>query len=261
MNALTGMLGKAIIKSKTANLEKSMSEAWESSGPAPAAESKSPRKAFTKDDKGHYAHASSEYGNTFSILEKGKRWVQLSDSEGLLVENFVQKAYPVTAYRCTGIIRTSASLKQVVQIIFSPEERRKWDLELSKHSTLLEVAPNIALEWSVFASTMGGLVSGRDYVDVRSYQVEANKWARVWWGSVLWDPVLDGSAVRGWNYPQGFSFEQLSSEGEYRVRLTLHRDVKGWLPYAAAEQAMPSAIVYMWKALQMYLEKQYPFGK
>ena len=74
-----------------------------------------------------------------------------------------------------------------------------------------------------------------------------------------WDDTkIDNGLVRGWNYPQGIKIEEVAKR-EFKVTITIHRDVKGWLPYAAAETAMPGSITYEYSALKAYVEKNYPY--
>ncbi len=111
-------------------------------------------------------------------------------------------------------------------------ERRRWDPELQPGSRVLhEVSKTVNLVFSAHGSVLGGVVSGRDYVDVCATDIkvsatdEKKNLARAFWGSVKWDDVVDPNCVRGWNYPQGITFELLEP-GVYEMRLSVHRDVK-----------------------------------
>lgn len=117
----------------------------------------------------------------------------------------------------------------------------------------------MTLEHVVHASGLGGLVSSRDYVDL--YATDEQKETqrthyRAFWASVKWDEVLDSSCVRGWNYPQGASFCQLEP-GVWQLTLHCHRDVKGWLPYAAAENATPGSLLAEWKQFRDFVQRKY----
>jgi hypothetical protein len=174
------------------------------------------------------------------------------------VENFVRKTFPVTAYRCTGTVRTSASLEELAAACFKLMERRKWDLELTKDSLTLEVLEDdqAVLEYEARGASLGGVVAGRGYVDLRGKKVSGNK-AEVYWGSTIFDKDFGDGLVRGWNYPQGCTWERVGNN-EYVLKTICHRDVRGWLPYAAAEQAMPGSITYSWTALAKFVEKRFP---
>ena len=125
---------------------------------------------MNKEQKHHYSSYGREFGNHFNILNKGRRWVVLKDDPetGTLVENFSQKAYPVTAYRCSGTVKSNITLQQFCHLCFDLQERRKWDGELTeKCKTIEQLDKNATLDLIVYNSVLGGLVTGRTYVDVR----------------------------------------------------------------------------------------------
>lgn len=188
-----------------------------------------------------------------------RKWVEsVTTEEGLLVENLSLKAYPVTVYRCSGRFPCGATVRQIAQAAFALEERRRWDHELSRSSRVLEqLTDSCVVEYVTNADgALGGLVSGREYVDVRTMEARGSN-GRVWWGSVEWDRSTgneDAKLVRAWNYPQGFTFQEYEP-GLFLLRLTIHRDYRGWLPYTAAESGMPQYIALLWKQFVDYLRK------
>ncbi len=259
MNMMSGLLGKAIIKSKAASIERSVSSATTfDEQPTGSMPEKTRKGKLHKDDKEHYLSlVHSEFGVGLSILSKDRRWTSYSEDGGLSVSNLNRKTFPVTAYRCTGVLRTSATPRQLAAAAFELEHRRKWDTELTRETRVMEqLSDDAALEYEARGSSMGGAVSGRGYVDLRGRSVE-NGEARVFWGSVKWDPEMDDGLVRAWNYSSGLIFRRVD-EGRWQMLLIMHRDVRGWLPYAAAEQAMAGCIPFQWRALAGYLETTFP---
>jgi hypothetical protein len=260
MNFASGLLGKAIIKSKTASIERSVSSAAtfeeEPKGGLPE---KTRRGRFSKEDKAHFlALVHSEFGVGLSILSKEKRWVKYSQDEDLAIDNLSRKNFPVTAYRCVGELRTAATLKDLAAMAFELDHRRKWDAELTRETRTIEaLADDAVLEYEARGSSMGGVVSGRGYVDLRGRQLVDKSEARVYWGSVKWDAEMEDGLVRAWNYNSGLLFRKLE-EGRYQMILILHRDVRGWLPYAAAEQAMGGSIAYQWRVFAKYAQSKFP---
>merc|ERR1711991_654561 len=186
-----------------------------------------------------------------SILMKERRWVEHSRDEvsGLLVERFERKNFPTSVWRCTGRVCTSATPAQLAEVCFAINERRRWDSELTKETRTLDVLEQnrSVFEYEARGASMGGVVSGRGYVDLRG-QRHSKGHAEVFWGSVEWPQDMQDGLVRGWNHPQGVYWDEVDN-GEYELRFIAHRDVKGCLPYAAAEQAMPGSMTFWWKAL------------
>lgn len=226
-------------------------------------------------------------GNVYSLQMKSNKWTKSSEdlTEGWTIEWLAHKTAPVTIYRCTGRIRvsrvsailifflcgsSSSSSKaltgpQLARMFIDLKERRKWDPETQPTSMILgEISKTCELQYVAHGTVMGGLVSARDYVDVKMTD-EKKEWRTLYraiWGSVTWDPVIDKNCVRGWNYAQGVTFEPIErEEGMFQMQLSVHRDVKGWLPYTAADNAMPSALAWEWKGFRDHVQKAYPYAK
>lgn len=170
--------------------------------------------------------------------------------------------FPVSAYRCVGVLRCSASPEQLAQIAFDMEHRRKWDLELTRETrTMDKLSEDTVFEYEARGSSMGGVVSGRGFVDIRGRAVKSGE-ARVYWGSYKWDVEMDDGLVRAWNYTSGVSFKPVESQkNTFKMTIIRHVDVKGWLPYAAAEKAMSGSIGYWYRLLADYIQKQHPIEK
>jgi hypothetical protein len=299
MNFAGNLLGKAIIKSKTSSIEKSISNATTvHEDPQGAQPEKSRRKKITRELKASLLSlAHSDHGIGFSTMMKERRWVSYTTDGDLKIDNLVRNAFPVSAYRCTGQIKTSATAEQLASIGFDLDLRRKWDLELTREVIFFVVFTLFCflkktnhhsgrhVQWSRFrmmrvlfvqsffacfllfpsfkvfeyearGSSMGGVVSGRGYVDLRGRSVKAGE-ARVFWGSYKWDVEMEDGLVRAWNYTSGMCFRPLG-DNVFELMIILHRDVRGWLPYAAAEKAMSGSIAYWWRLLADFIQKQYP---
>ena len=264
-NAVSGLIGKAMLKSKVNSASRSVSDSMsEPEQGVPLTKGKKGK--VTASDRKQYAlQARNEMAVLYRLLSREKRFSIYSRDEAaaLVLENFARpdkNMYPVSAWRCGGRLSTTASLAELADICFSFQHRRRWDSELSKECRImspLDSDPNATqLEYEARGPSMGGVVSGRGYVDLRGKSVEAEQ-AIVYWGSVEWQQEFEDGLVRGWNFPGGISWERVAPN-EFVLKLTVHRDVKGWLPYAANEQAMPGSIFFWWKALADYVRKLHP---
>lgn len=118
MNFASGLLGKAIIKSKTSSIEKSISSATTlEEEPKGAMPELSRRKALSKDTKASMLSlTSSEHGVGFSVMLKERRWVDYGTDGDLAISYLVRTMFPVSAYRCVGTIKTSATPEQLAAI-------------------------------------------------------------------------------------------------------------------------------------------------
>jgi hypothetical protein len=80
-------------------------------------------------------------------------------------------------------VSRSVSVAQLATLYLDLSERRRWDNEFVRSMSLGEVSDSISVEYLAFGSVMGGLVSGRDYVDVRAIGEDNDKkQARAYWG-------------------------------------------------------------------------------
>lgn len=76
MNFASNLLGKAIIKSKTSSIEKSLSSATEVEEHQGSRPELSRRKALSKDEKTSMLSLThSEHGVGFSVMLKERRWI------------------------------------------------------------------------------------------------------------------------------------------------------------------------------------------
>lgn len=130
-------------------------------------------------------------------------------------------------------------------------------MELTRETRTLEQLSNDAVfEYEARGSSMGGVVSGRGFTDLRGRSVKGGE-ARVFWGSYKWDVEMDDGLVRAWNYTSGIVFKPIDGK-RFEMTVIRHVDVKGWLPYAAAEKAMSGSIGYWWRLLGDYIQKAFP---
>lgn len=178
----------------------------------------------------------------------------------------------VTVWKCEAVLeapKTETSPTAAVQTVFEAYyewvHRLQWDKAFHPDSgQVLQLADRRTLDYSRTLPALGGVISPRDFVDLRewAWADDAHTVISAWGASVTHkDRPEARGVVRGHNYPCGTRVmvpaggSEEESGGAVHVTLLWQSDIKGWVPARAVDQAMGQQMLMTITGLRAYLAR------
>jgi len=163
-----------------------------------------------------------------------KKWSLWRKDSTVEVKSLTKKGIPVTLFKATG--RLPMTGKQILQDLFLSQDRRlEWNPSF-KEQNIVDQAEIDGHHYTTYReaqnAAMGGMVSARDFIEVRDWFEEEN--GNIWFiyqsaDLPEWPP--QHGFVRGKIHPSGYLLEPDKDNKDHCiVHFTSHIDVSGSLP-------------------------------
>eukprot|EP01120_Amphizonella_sp_Union-15-10_P000202 TRINITY_DN1023_c0_g1_i1.p1 TRINITY_DN1023_c0_g1~~TRINITY_DN1023_c0_g1_i1.p1 ORF type:complete len:231 (-),score=40.74 TRINITY_DN1023_c0_g1_i1:89-781(-) len=136
------------------------------------------------------------------------------------------------------------------------DKRLKWDPSVTaKSRTLKKIDDHVSVDYSASAPALGGLISTREFIDLRCYEIGPDGGVLAWSGSIDYDQeevkkVAEKGNVRGWNFPCGMRISKGTGDKDWNMTIVWHTDLKGMLPKRSINAAIPSTMIATVKNLK-----------
>lgn len=130
------------------------------------------------------------------------------------------------------------------EIVVNIESSPSWNPTLIECRTLQVVDENTDISYNVAASAAGGLVSSRDFVNVRHWKTRDGVILSA--GCAVLHPSMPPCKkhVRGENKPGGWVFKPVPDNPKRSVFCWIfNTDLKGWIPHYIVERAVSGSML------------------
>ncbi|XP_052253897.1 stAR-related lipid transfer protein 3-like isoform X3 [Dreissena polymorpha] len=199
---------------------------------------------------------SPESENYSQLLEEAKRdvmtmfhddsWKHESGTSletGMVYSQNIKK-YGRKIFKLRGVVNMAPKdlWEDMVQGL---NESPKWNPTILESRCLQQIDETTQIVYNISAEAAGGLVSSRDFVNVRHWFFIEEKNLFVSFGAGCTHPDMPEQKkyVRGENGPGGWVFEAVEGEpGKCLFTWIVNSNLKGWLPQAAIDQAMGNVL-------------------
>ncbi|XP_028517957.1 stAR-related lipid transfer protein 3 isoform X2 [Exaiptasia diaphana] len=208
---------------------------------------------LSSKDKAFKQQAKEVFMVALNLLNSsGVNWKLEKEKNGIIVESCIQEK--------TGkLFRVQCSIDAPPVVVFSlivlrVEDGSKWNSSVIESRVLHKIDKCTDICYNVTAETAGGMVSSRDFVNLRHWQKRGNAYisCNV---SVEYDQMPPVKQyVRGENHPGGWMFaEKDGHHDKTDFVMMVNTDLKGWLPQYLIDQAMTGVLLDTADCLRRYV--------
>ncbi|XP_031570769.1 stAR-related lipid transfer protein 3-like isoform X2 [Actinia tenebrosa] len=228
----------------------------------------SPPSSITSEDEGEDANAqlSSEdvhfkrkakeiFGIAWDLLTVDKKWKHEKNKDGIIVESCILKD--------TGkMFKVQCSIDAPPSVVFSlivlrVEDGPKWNSSVAESRVLHKIDNHTDICYNVTTDQAGGMVSSRDFVNLRHWQKRGKAYFSCNASVEYQDMPPVNEHIRGENHPGGWLFAE--NEGHHDQTdfvMLVNTDLKGWLPQYLIDQAMTGVLFGTADCLRNYVHSQ-----
>ncbi|KAJ3424988.1 hypothetical protein M0813_28652 [Anaeramoeba flamelloides] len=178
------------------------------------------------------------------------KWNKAKSSEGIQV--FTRKTGKIKINRVKAICVIDADPEVIWKNLCEKDLRLSWDTAQKSITVLKEIDPETKHEviHTITNPVLGGIISSREYVDVRIFQKIKEQGLYVNAGTSVTEKKagikkVKIKGVRGFNYPSGFVLEPL--EQGVKVCYITQSLTNGWLLTGTVNSSIPKVL---WQSLK-----------
>ncbi|XP_069120416.1 stAR-related lipid transfer protein 3-like isoform X2 [Argopecten irradians] len=142
------------------------------------------------------------------------------------------------------------------ELAYGTNNSPQWNPTLVECRTLETIDDNTEISYNIAAEAAGGLVTSRDFVNVRCWGVRDGVYLSCACGTTYPDMPPQKKYVRGENGPGGIILQALPEDPNKSI-LTwfLNSSLKGWIPQSAVEQGLSGFLLDYLKYLSQRLDE------
>jgi L-rhamnose mutarotase len=199
------------------------------------------------------AEAVSEWEQKLAATD----WKVEKDSHGINIAKskiFTDKKRPL----CWKVEFTvEEDIERVMKLFKDPQIRKKWDKNTKDFKILETISDEVFVTHAITNSV--GVISARDFIDARSFQVKKNnetitQFRMVGTSIDLEKYTPEKKVVRGMSYSSGIQLDKAEVDGKSITRVIFLNqvDINGWIPEAAINAAMTSNMYSMAQTVQKH---------
>ncbi|KAI9356979.1 hypothetical protein DFJ73DRAFT_821692 [Zopfochytrium polystomum] len=193
-------------------------------------------------------------------------WSVVSKSPVLTVKNRKVGSIPVLQWIGEGEFQYPA--EALYRLLTDTVARSKWDTVFAEYRSLHRLSESTDITYSQTKPLVGGMISARDYIDLRVCRVDASSGRHIMvWADVEASlvsalgadvPEVDptGKIVRGFNHPGGIVIVPRPDGKSCFVHYTVHSDIKGTMPVWLVNKGTGGAIDSIFANLKKALKAQ-----
>ncbi|XP_021369542.1 stAR-related lipid transfer protein 3-like isoform X3 [Mizuhopecten yessoensis] len=188
-------------------------------------------------------------------LEDGWKYQAGNDLEQGVVHSMFFKQYNRKVFRLQAIMNLEP--KRIwEELAYGTNSSPQWNPTLTECRTLETIDDNTEISYSIAAEAAGGLVTSRDFVNVRCWGVRDGVFLSCASGTTYPDMPPQKKYVRGENGPGGLILKAMKDDPN-KCELTwfLNSSLKGWIPQSAVEQGLSGFLLDYLKYLSQRLEE------
>ncbi|KAJ8306910.1 hypothetical protein KUTeg_014994 [Tegillarca granosa] len=203
---------------------------------------------ISRDDNDRYyspegSDEEVERSNYQSILEDGWKWLSGNDYEEGIVHSINHKKYGKKIFKIRGIINMNAE-NIYRELVENLSEQPTWNPTVTECRTLQTVDENTDIVYNIAAEAVGGMVSARDFVNVRRWGIRDGIYMSSGCACTHPDMPPQKKYVRGENGAGGFIMFPLPEDP----------NKSGWIPQTIIDQAMSGVVKAFYENLSKHVE-------
>ncbi|KAI7798630.1 stAR-related lipid transfer protein 3 [Triplophysa rosa] len=201
------------------------------------------RKAVTEQEKGFVRQGREAMAVVEQILTQEENWkFEKSSDQGDAVYT-LEIPFHGKTFILKALLQCTAELVYQ-EVILQPEKMVQWNRTVSLCQILQRVDDNTLVSYDVSAGAAGGVVSPRDFVNVRRVERRRDCYVSAGMGTNHNSkPPSGGRFVRGENGPGGFVVLKSSSNPSVCTFIwVLNTDLKGRLPRYLIHQSLAATM-------------------
>ncbi|XP_075442688.1 stAR-related lipid transfer protein 6 isoform X3 [Ascaphus truei] len=182
-------------------------------------------------------------------------WKLTKSTKNVVVSWKPSNEYAGNIYRGEGVIEETPD--KIIQFMYLPEYRSKWDKALQSYSLIEHIDEDTAICHTVTHSYGMGLISSREFVDL--IHIKKYEGGVVTTNSVSVEYAncpVSTSHVRGHNNPCGYVCSTLPENPAHsKLVVFIQPELGGLLPRSVVESALPSNLVNLINDTRVGLKK------
>jgi hypothetical protein len=208
-----------------------------------------------KKEQDYLGKAVSAWDQAWDILQQTEGWhketAESDVSKGCVMSRKFDHLGKV--FKLEGII--NAPVDQVFEVLVPGVlDWPKWNPTILECKPIQTLNENTDISYSVGAAQVGGLVSSRDFVNLRHWKSKDGVLMSSACGVVHPDAPTVKQHVRAENKPASYVFKTVPGEPKKcHFMCFLNTDLKGWLPQFLIDQAMSGVLMQYLEHLKVYL--------
>ncbi|XP_064595251.1 stAR-related lipid transfer protein 3-like isoform X2 [Liolophura sinensis] len=148
------------------------------------------------------------------------------------------------------------------ELVYGLDESPNWNPTLVESRTLQVLDDYTCITYSISAEAVGGMVSSRDFVNVRHWGKRDGIYLSAGISTTHPDMPPQKNLVRGENGAGGWVIKPVPRKPNTSLLLWINKtDLKGWLPQAVIDKAMSSFLLDYLKYVRKHVENLKAGGK
>ncbi|XP_060067996.1 stAR-related lipid transfer protein 3-like isoform X2 [Ylistrum balloti] len=216
-----------------------------------------PRRGHSRQEQDFVRQAREAMDITLEMMNLEDGWkLQVGDNlENGIVHSQYFKKYNRKIFRLQAIMNMDP--KRIwEELAYGTNNSPQWNPTLVECRTLETIDDNTEISYNIAAEAAGGLVTARDFVNVRCWGVRNGVYLSCACGTTYADMPPQKKYVRGENGPGGIVLKALPDDSS-KSELTwfLNSSLKGWIPQSAVEQGLSGFLLDYLKYLSQRLEE------
>ncbi|XP_055996174.1 steroidogenic acute regulatory protein-like isoform X8 [Ostrea edulis] len=185
------------------------------------------------------------------VNEKG--WSTEKKSEDDVVKSAYIKKLKRKIYKLECVLDIGAQ-ELWEETIEHVNESPSWNPTLLEAKTLLVVDEKTDLSYNIAAEAAGGLVSARDFINLRHWGERDQTFFIAVNGASFSEMPPQKKYVRGESGPGGMVFNRIAGEpNKCRLDWYLNTNLRGWIPQAVIDQGLTSVLMDYCKYLRVHI--------
>ncbi|PVD36129.1 hypothetical protein C0Q70_03102 [Pomacea canaliculata] len=213
-------------------------------------------RASSKQQLEEYSSVAKECWDAlweYLVMDESRWKLETGDSlkEGIIHSQKVKGRGKV--YRLQGEVDMDAkSLWE--EMVHNINKAPTWNPTLLECKTVAVLDECTDISLNVANQAVGGIVSSRDFVNLRHWGVREGIYLSAGQGVTHPDCPPTKEHIRGYNGPGGWAFKPVPGEPEKSIFIwIMDTDLKGWIPQRLLDQASASVLQQYLKYLQDYV--------
>lgn len=204
--------------------------------------------------------ASEIWNKTWDLLTSENQWVKETPHQdldsGIIYSQRVHgNHHHGKIFMLEGYVESSPE-EVFHETVIRIEESPTWNPTVKECKTVQVVDENTDISHNITNEAVGGLVSSRDFVNLRHWKMKDNVMISA--GCSVIHPSVPPSKkhVRGENGPGGWFYKPCPQDPNRCIfGWIINTDIKGWIPQYLVEQAVYGTLLQFLKHLRLHMNR------
>ncbi|XP_062519768.1 stAR-related lipid transfer protein 3-like [Corticium candelabrum] len=180
---------------------------------------------------------------------------KLADAGRVICESLERPKPQTKLFRCRGVVPCSSV--EIFRILYLEcEKTPQWNSSVAKCEVLYRIDNRTDIIYNIAAEAAGGMVSRRDFVNVRYWEKQGDIYISGGKGIEYSRMPKQDGIIRGLNGPGGYIMAPSSHNHQHSlVTWVLDTDLKGWIPQYIIDKALAGVMLNFFSSLTERVER------